>query len=436
MTECGFISSDSFVEATDVCVDDTNVHIRETEEGVLVEYHFRGVNRSIEFNRVTGVTKLDGRRCLGAAQTNIYMHPIMQSGLFESFAFLKRMVELLNLSEVSFEWGSSYANAGMLIAANRFIDYPSSFFNGLKEDLDLLLNICDPCSGIPRHVEELKNMYELTGLPNDQSIKNLLFNDLLQFCSVLVCPDIPFKNPKTICRFLNLPRDHIVYSSLIESSPDFSVCRNALTTGLRIIAEEKGDAAVLDFLCECTERELYAIFYSMEGGYWMDSAKVRSLIAKTPLPQLSELLVALEDERNNPGLIDKEYSYDERIKSLEFERGDFKFKLPKAREDVLEAALTVGNGFDLWSLNQDDDGLVVLISKKSEIVGIAIIECGNELMHARISNDSALEFLGGLRSAFRCWCKACDLDTTWLEWMCERFEMDKARWRLYEAFQG
>lgn len=137
MTECGFTSSDSFVEATDVCVDDTNVHIRETEEGVLVEYHFRGVNRSIEFNRVTGVTKLDGRRCLGDAQTNIYMHQIMQSGLFESFAFLKRMVELLNLSEVSFEWGSSCANAGMLIAANRFIDYPSSFFNGLKEDLDL-----------------------------------------------------------------------------------------------------------------------------------------------------------------------------------------------------------------------------------------------------------------------------------------------------------
>lgn len=381
-----------------------NTRIIQTASAIEVKCTLNNYDHSVLFDVATGATLFDGRGMLsGEFGWGVLAHPVFESSLFGNSMLAGLLAKMLSIPHSMLSQDSSRQNLRMLIAGNRFIGYPESFYWSLATSENLFLRLCDARSFIPRRYEDLKNMFEYTRLPDDKSIKRRLFSDPLLFCKVLMAPDIPFKNPGVLRRFLDLPHDNPLYQALLDRG-GLEENRIALSIGLGIISDTKGETAVFDFATNLSCYELDGLAEAMGEAYWMCSGNMRELIEKTPLEQLEWSLRLPSLEERLRIACDEPYRYTEEQRQLEDSVDSFEFQLPSTPKDAVKAAIELSN-HDLaaYASKHLETDLLVLIAKGGKYVGAIEISSGGHVQHACTAHFNDLTAVAGLLDAFSEW---------------------------------
>lgn len=223
-----------------------SVEVKRFAEDIVLTTNIAGIQHQLAFNTGTGTFLLDGSSYAFGFLFRIrpfFQNPFVWSGLFGVRELVERVSRLLPpLPEgvgMRFGPGQSFRNLFLLIAANRFIGYPSSFYEE-SSSRGFPWSSYSLSVGLPREYSELPRFYEKAGLPGGEAIKRVLFNRPNVLLEAARAPGLPFSDTDMLCRFFELPAAGKLL--LLVNPRQFSCL------GWRWLGSVKGEEAVFDFL--------------------------------------------------------------------------------------------------------------------------------------------------------------------------------------------
>lgn len=136
----------------------------------------------------------------------------------------------------------------LLVAANRFVGYPSSFYeemalSGSTKASTCGLDVTYPFeTGLPRDFSGVEELYEQAGLPEDDRLKEVLRGRPQVLLDIMRKPDMPFMSLDALTRFYQLVRIEFCMRVLCFYPKSVG--------GWRRLIKAKGDEAVLSYIEE------------------------------------------------------------------------------------------------------------------------------------------------------------------------------------------
>lgn len=229
------------------------------------------------FEIATGVTTLKG--CSGIMDNHFILDKMRHNSWFELFtqrevvmplrSILPRLPERTELCFSGYEdrgtikWPKNVINLLMFVAANRFADYPASFYNSLvcedrNNEFGLIEMALSKGFALPRKYSDLSMCYQMLDLPDDAYIKRAFLNKPILFVGLLSSFDLIFQD------------DGVLYEFFADSrAASYLRCMNNnyySRAGWRKLVEAQGEETVLHFLESHTDEVISEM--SLLLGKW------------------------------------------------------------------------------------------------------------------------------------------------------------------------
>lgn len=385
------------------------VTVKTTENGVILVASVEGMHHEIVFDTERGSARLDGNAYVdGRLQEEFLAHPLITSGIFDEQDVFEHLSALLPPLPPELSRKGPGRAIRLLLAANRFVGYPRSFYEELIDGrLPSFPGIGSPfeemyplCSGLPRRYEDISACYMLTELPEKKSLKRLLFSHPVLLFALMRRHDLPFRNVDVIRRFLDLSDSLVFLSNFADSK--------AALVGWQRLARIKGEAAILRFFTESSHNEVGALSSLLERAFAKCAAADVEAIMHTPLKRLKPALKNMLWEADHPGVdLDGRYVYSKEKQLLEEDIGPFAFRLPRCPRDLLKAAEDLHNCMADFAVSSTEEmnWTIVLVCKGDRTVaGIGIRE-GVKIVEARIACNADIRMNPDIDAAFEAWAK-------------------------------
>lgn len=226
------------------------VIVHRLREHVVLTTNVAGEQHQLAFNMSTGELLVDGhsynsKRPFGATS---YVDAFLESQwvwaeLFGARDLAKCVSKLLpplpEGVDLRFGPGEGLRNLRLLIAANKFVGYPASFYDE-HVSVDSLWPICPLDRRLPRDYSELSRLYEIAGMPDDEALKRTFFERPELILLMLGMPGAPFGSIDMLRRFFELPN---AANLMYELCPHQCSCY-----AWQWLGSLKGEEAVFDFI--------------------------------------------------------------------------------------------------------------------------------------------------------------------------------------------
>lgn len=408
--EAALEQSESSAHDPDRLVPTMTATVEQKCEQVSVRANVAGRWHELMFDTARGTFLLDGSSyirygldCMALAE-----HPLAKSGIFGVRELVERLRCLLpplpDGVELCFGEDLGGQNMLMLIAANRFVGYQASFYNGLPTSSNYV-DLFALGVGLPRSYEDLPSYYQITGLPDKKSLKRVLFERADVLYILLQMPDIPFSNVDILRRFFE--HQHVVdYLKAINEEP-----RSCY--GWRKFAEAKGDAFVLRFLEENTLGTLGDLSIVFDE---VDNEAQLSELFDMANPATKEgfkfLFECWRWQKLHPSLpAERPYEYSKERLQLEWASGEFSVELPRCPKEVIGASVELRNCLKSYAgvISKWDEGTILLMKKEGNTVAAIKVNADLVVSDARGKCNKPIEALDDLNAVFEIWMQARSL---------------------------
>lgn len=330
----------------------------------------------LEFNTRIGSFLLDGSSYVGGCfkVQDFLEHPLVASGIFGSSKLAgllgKMLPGLPDGANFGFGDHKGLRNLHILISANRFVGYPSSFYDA-SDAIASMEEIYPLGTGLPRNYSDIPALYEMTGLPEKKSLKRLLYARPELLFALLNTPELPFRNIDILRRFLEL--------SEVETLLRLLNLRPRSCAGWRRLASVKGEKAVFGYLISNTPEAIGNMSFLLDGAVEELKGTVQDYVAKASMKDLKKILTCQVWQNEHPGIdLDAPYAYDDFAEGLELSVGKYAFVLPRSPRDFVLASIELKNCLDspAFMPPRPERTIVILLREKRKFV--AGLEVGHD----------------------------------------------------------
>lgn len=348
-------------------------HVERSGGAVSLEANIAGRRHRFELNTENGSFLLDGSTYVrGYFRVGEFLeNPLVDSGIFGS----RELVELLKGLlpgfprgvEFDFESNRGLRNLHTLISANRFVSYPSSFYDA-SDPIVSMQEIYPLGLGLPRDYSDVPALYEMTGLPEKKSLKRVLYTRPKLLFALLNAPELPFGNVDVLRRFLEL-REAETLLPILNLRP-------RSCAGWRWLVSAKGEKVVLDYLTSNTPDAIADMSHLLDGAIGELEDVVRDCVARASMGDVKKILACQEWQNEHPEMdLDAPYAYDNFAEGLELDGGKYAFVLPRNPRDFVLASIELKNCLNtLAFLSSKPEGAVIVLVKEGEkfVAGIRV----------------------------------------------------------------
>lgn len=343
-------------------------HVELSGDSVSLDANIAGCWHRLEFNTAIGTFLLDGstyiKDCFKVEE--FLEHPLVASGIFSSrklTELLRRMLpELPNGVEFDFEDNRGFRNLHILISANRFIGYPSSFYSA-SDPISSMRHLYPLGSGLPRNHSDISMLYKMTGLPDKKSLKRSLYTRPDLLLALLNTPELPFRNVDILRRFFELREAESLLNIL---NFEANSC-----AGWRWLASVKSERAVFDYITSNTPDVVLGMSHLFNGAIEELKDAVQEQVAGASMESVEKILACQKWQNEHPNIgLDTSYVYDEFAEKLELDIGRYTFVLPESPRDFVLASVELKNCLNtLVFLSPDpNEPVIVLMKERAKFV--------------------------------------------------------------------
>lgn len=380
-----------------------SVDVERRDGSVVLTTNIAGVEHQLAFNTRIGTFLLDGSSYVhdSFCVEGFFEHPLEWSELFAVRELVECVSRLLpplpEGVDFHFDPGRSTSNLLLLIAANRFVGYPASFYNEVVS-YRFPWSTYPLRGGLPRDYAELPRFFEMTGLPDDEALERVLLARPEALHAVLGMPDVPFWSADVLCRFFELPE--------VERLLRFVNYRGRSCAGWRWLASMKGERAVLDFIATQPGGVITDMSNLLNGTKHEREKLTSEDLDGMSLEDVEKMLTYQRWQRRNPDRdLDKSFRYDDFAMSLPLEVGKYSFVLPGSPRDFLTASVELRKDLNMFILRAPlpSEPIVVFVLEDGRTVaGIRVKQDGN-VITALAKGDKPIERFPELNEAFEHW---------------------------------
>ncbi|WP_251198366.1 hypothetical protein [Anaerotardibacter muris] len=375
------------------------------KDSIVLRINDTAHDHTIELQTKTGLTKIDGVRFdAGNDVLTELLNCISVSQIFNDSQVVRSVMSKLPPlpSEVT-RWAGCH-NLKLLILANRFVEYPATFYETLLTD-SIFFEIIDLQSGIPRLYSDIEAAYDMTGLPKKKSLRRSLFKNPLLLFKLLRADDLPFRNVDNINKLLANPNLDKILKSLGLYN-DYFWEKGKCLAGWNELIKIKGENNVFSLLKSSSLNAIQRITDCFRQYCLIDSTEAKEEIANTRMRDLPKILPIILWIENNPhDNIDKECLYSKEQRNLETVIDDFSFCLPRCPRDYILAGIELHNcmGRIATIHSQVPHRTYILIKRDRKFVGGVMIEDMRVIKEAYAKCNDPLDQEKGLKEACIKW---------------------------------
>ncbi len=383
------------------------ITVKDDESAVVVALSIGGVEREFAFDTQLGLVRIDGKTWMPEGYPeSLFMHPFVTSGIFEQKEVVEHLASRLPSLPQGISWEGSERTVFLLLATNRFIGYPASFYDDVFKEYPstfrgagCLFNEFYPLlSRFPRRYEDIGACYALTGLPEKKSLKRILYSRPALLFTLMGKPGLPFENTDVLCRFLALPKSIELFRALHS--------REMGLVGWRCLTRAKGELAVLRLLSEMPCGEIDELGRLLGEVRAKCSVADVDAIGRTPLKRLKPTLKSMVWQAEHPNVdLDGPYDYSEEQRFLEGSVSAFTFTLPRCPRDFLKAAEDLHNcmASPAMPLPMSRTRTTILICKGEQTVGGITVTDGSRVTEALLACNVPLDCNPEVAAAVKAW---------------------------------
>lgn len=227
-----------------------SVDVQRLREHVVLTANVAGEQHQLAFNTSTGALLVEGKahNSRGPFGATAYVDSFLEhrwvwEELFSSRELAECVSRLLpplpEGIDLRFGPGEGLRNLRLLIAANKFVGYPPTFYEERVAE-DSLWPVCPLESRLPRDYSGLPRLYEMAGMPDDEALKRVFFERPELILLMLGMPGAPFGSIAMLRRFFELPdAENLMY----ELCPHRCSCY-----AWQWLGSLKGEEAVFEFI--------------------------------------------------------------------------------------------------------------------------------------------------------------------------------------------
>lgn len=387
------------------------VTVTSSESFIVVSASIDGIHHEFAFDTRIGCVKLDGSVYADEAVIRkLFEHPFITSGILSHEEVAQHIAALLPPLPSGISWGDDEQLIYLLLAANRFIGYPASFYDEVTrcrhhgeeaESEPLFCSVYPVWSGLPRHYKDIEACYALTGLPNKKSLKRLLFSrPVLLFAVMHSSFGLPFRNVDILYRFLSMPSAMEWLRRGVD--PDESL------TNWQPLIRAKGEPAILRLFMEKPSKEIRSLTKLLGKVRQRCLTVELDVLEHAPFHRLELTLKCLLWQAEHPRIgLTERYAYSEEQRFLEGTVAPYAFVLPRCPQDYLQAADDLHNC--MASLACDPararGQTIMLMRKGSRAVAGIVIQSNKMVTEALIACNAPIARDSDISAAFETWAK-------------------------------
>ncbi len=386
----------------------STVTVTSSESSIVISAPVDGIHHEFMFDTGTGCVRLDGSVYADeGVLRKLFEHPFITSGILSHEKVVQHIASLLPPLPSGITWGDNDHVVCLLLAANRFIGYPASFYDEVTrcehggEEIGpepFFYSTYPIWSGLPRYYTDIEACYALTGLPNKKSLKRLLFSRPTLLFAVMRSFGLPFRKVDILYRFLSMP-------SVMEWLRGGADPCESLMNWQRLI-HAKGESAILRLFMEKSSTEIHSLTKLLGETCQRCLPAELDVLDHTPLHRLELTLKCLLWQADHPrNDLTERYVYSEEQRSLEGAAASYTFVLPDCPRDYLQAADDLHNCMASLACvpAKTKKQTIMLMRKGNRAVAGIVIRSNKMVTEALIACNAPIEGNPDINAAFMAW---------------------------------